>query len=492
MSKIVRYINVAVYIRKSRKDTDTLEETLARHSRILNDYCQRNKLIVKHIYREVVSGDRISERPQMQKLLKDVEAGMYEGVVVIELERLSRGNPVDQFTVSETFKQSNTKIFTLNKIYDLGSDNEFDEDFFEMGLFMSRREYNTIKRRLLRGRLQAQKEGYFIGSKIPFGFNKKRDETGFVLVPDDDEMQVVNLIFNKYVSENWSLTQISTFLNENKITTRYTTIWDAQAVKRILKNVNYIGYIRTNAKKSTKDIQYIKAKHNAVIDPKIFELAQEKLKIKSVKLKKNYEIKNPLASLVRCGVCGLSMQKAYHQIRCINPNCSNVLSYFDDIEKQVIEELKKELSNFNYFIENYQDEVENKKRNIENDIELLKKELTKKDKMINKACELLEMGIYSKEKYLSRVNILEEEKSILEANMDELEASLLKVDSNAKIKKAIPILEKVLDEYWNLDTKSKNDLLKTIIDKIEYKKTSRNNRWNKNLSDLELKIFLKI
>ena len=281
-------------------------------------------------------------------------------------------------------------------------------------------------------------------------------------------------------------------MNENKITTRYTTTWDAQAIKRILSNANYVGYIRTNAKKSRKDIKYIKAKHEAVIDTKIFELAQEKLKIKSVKLKKHHEIKNPLASLVRCGICGLSMQKAYHQIRCINPNCPNVLSYFDDVEKQVIEELKKELSNFNYFIENYSEEIKNKKRNISKDIELLKKELTKKENMINKACELLEMGVYSKEKYLTRVNILEDEKRLLEANMSELEASILKVDSNAKIKKAIPILEKVLDEYWKLDIQSKNDLLKTIIDKIEYKKTSRNTRWNKNLSDLELKIFLKI
>ena len=435
MPKLVRFINVAIYLRKSRKDTDgTLEETLARHQRILTDYCKRNKLIIKHVYKEVVSGDKISERPQMQQLLKDVENGLYDGIVVIELERLSRGNPVDQFTVSETFKASKTKIFSLNKVYDLGSDNEFDEDFFEFGLFFSRREYNTIKRRLLRCRLQAQKEGYFIGSKVPFGFDKIRDETGFILTPNNDEMQIVNLIFDKYVDGNWSLTQIATFLNNNKVTTRYTTSWDAQAVKRILKNVNYIGYIRTNSKKSRNDIVYIKAKHQAVIDENIFKLAQEKLNIKSVKLKKNYEIKNPLASLVRCGICGLSMQKAYHQIRCINPNCSNVLSYFDDVEKQVINELKNELANFNYFIENYSDEIDNKKRNITKDIELLKKELDKKDKMINKACEMLETGVYSKEKYLSRVNILESEKSLLECNIVDLQASISSVDNNTKIK----------------------------------------------------------
>lgn len=490
MPKIVHFINVAIYLRKSRKDTEgTITETLARHERILLEYCKRNNLIVKKIYKEVVSGDKLSDRPQAQQLLKDVEAGAYDGVVVIELERLSRGNPVDQFTIAETFKNSNTKIFTLNKIYDLSSENEFDEDFFEMGLFMSRREYNTIKRRLLRGRKQAQKEGYFIGSKVPFGFDKVRDDTGFVLVENEEESKIVQFIFDKFVNENWNLARISNFLNENKIVTRYVSVWNCQTIKRILKNVNYIGYIKTNVRTQNN---YIKAKHQAIVDIGIFNIAQEKLKIRSVKVKKTLDLKNPLASLVKCGFCGFSMQKNNVYFKCINPTCSCVLSYFDEVEKRLIDELKKELSDFNYFIENYIEEVSEKKRNIENNIELLKKELSKKDDMLNKACEMLEMGVYSKEKYLDRVNILETEKSVLTSNIEELEASISNFDNNIKIKKAIPKLEKVLDEYWNLDTKQKNDLLKTIIDKIEYTKTKRNNRYDKTLSDMELKIYLKI
>ena len=493
MSKIVHFINVAIYLRKSRKDTEnTTEETLARHERILLDYCKRNKLIVKHIYKEVVSGDKLSARPQARQLLEDVENGMYDGVVVIELERLSRGNPVDQFTISETFKKSNTLIFTLNKTYDLGSDNEFDEDFFEMGLFMSRREYNSIKRRLLRGRVQAQKEGYFIGSKVPFGFDKKRDDAGYVLVPIENEVKIITFIFDKFVNSDWSLTQIATFLNENKVITRYTTTWEATTVKRIVTNRNYIGYIKTNSRKSRKDIIYIKAKHEPIISPDIFNMAQEKLQIKSTKVTKNNTVKNPLASLVKCSICGSSMQRAYHQFRCIKPSCPTVLSYFDDIEKQVIQELKQELSNFNYFLENFDEELKNKKRNIMNDIELLKKELSKKENMINKACEMLELGVYSKEKYLDRVTILEAEKTSLMSNIEELEVSSKKADNNIKIKKAIPKLEKVLDEYWNLEPKQKNDLLKTIVEKIIYKKTKKNLRNNNTLSDLELTIYLKI
>lgn len=90
-------MNVALYLRKSREEEqETREETLARHERILNEYCDRNNLNVIKRYKEVVSGESIANRPKMQALLNDVSFGLYDGVVVVELERLSRGNQIDQ------------------------------------------------------------------------------------------------------------------------------------------------------------------------------------------------------------------------------------------------------------------------------------------------------------------------------------------------------------------------------------------------------------
>lgn len=111
---------VALYLRKSREEeTETREETLARHERILSDYCDRNDLHIMRRYKEVVSGESIENRPKMQELLSDVQSGEYDGVVVVELERLSRGNQIDQAEILEVFKKSKTKIYTLNKVYDL-------------------------------------------------------------------------------------------------------------------------------------------------------------------------------------------------------------------------------------------------------------------------------------------------------------------------------------------------------------------------------------
>ena len=154
--------SVAIYLRKSRdEDNETRDITLARHEKLLTEYCERNNLYVKKVYKEVVSGESIAARLEMQRLLVDVTAGKYDGVVCIEIERLSRGNQVDQAEILEVFKKTHTKIYTLNKIYDFSTDNEIDEEFFEFGLFMSRREYKVICRRLARGRSAALLEGYY-------------------------------------------------------------------------------------------------------------------------------------------------------------------------------------------------------------------------------------------------------------------------------------------------------------------------------------------
>lgn len=63
------------------------------------------------------------------------------------LKRRNRGNGEDQARILRTFQFSGTKILTLNKVHDLAGDDEFDEEFFEFGLFVSRREYKMIKRR---------------------------------------------------------------------------------------------------------------------------------------------------------------------------------------------------------------------------------------------------------------------------------------------------------------------------------------------------------
>ena len=97
-----------MYLRKSRADAEAEArgegETLARHEKALLEVSKRGHYNVTEIYREVVSGETIAARPVMQRLLSEVEQGAWEGVLVMEVERLARGDTIDQGIVAQTFK----------------------------------------------------------------------------------------------------------------------------------------------------------------------------------------------------------------------------------------------------------------------------------------------------------------------------------------------------------------------------------------------------
>ena len=172
-----------LYLRKSRADSEAEAlgegETLARHEKALLDLAKKLNLNITAIYREIVSGETIAARPVMQQLLQEVEQGIWDGVLVMEVERLARGDTIDQGIVAQTFKFSDTKIITPIKTYN--PNNEFDEEYFEFGLFMSRREYKTINRRLQRGRMASVKDGKYVANKAPYGYNRIRIENDKLL-----------------------------------------------------------------------------------------------------------------------------------------------------------------------------------------------------------------------------------------------------------------------------------------------------------------------
>lgn len=479
--------SVAIYLRKSRdEDNETRDITLARHEKLLIEYCDRNNLNIKKIYKEVVSGESIAARLEMQRLLVDITSGKYDGVVCIELERLSRGNQVDQAEILEVFKKTGTKIYTLNKVYDFSTDNEIDEEFFEFGLFMSRREYKVICRRLARGRSAALLEGYYTGSSLPYGFFKEKRGKGYVLIPNEDEAKIVRLIFDMYVNGS-GIAEIAGYLADNGIKPRKAKAFCTNRLRQILENRTYIGYLKIQNKKIAEN--WAKGKHEPLIDPEIFERAQIRLKSGEIKIIRDLTLKNPLSSLVKCGICGHAMILQHssngHYLKCRAFRCNTVASKLDKIEAQVIEELKEELRGFKYYLDNQAEEDRKQAESRLNEVTVIKNTIIKKEKAIDTCCELLEDGVYTRDQYFKRVKVLQEEIESLQANLEALEA--ISDDKREIISSTVPILDKCLDKYYELSIEDRNKVLKSFIERIEYYRTDSTRR-----APFDLKIFLKI
>lgn len=302
----------SLYLRKSRADLEAEErgegETLARHEKMLIELARRYGFSIGKIYREIVSGESIEARPVVQELLKDVESGRWKGVLVVEVERLARGDTMDQGRVAKSFKFSNTKIITPIKIYD--PNDEFDEEYFEFGLFMSRREYKTINRRLQRGRVSSVKEGKYVGSVAPFGYDRVKlvKDKGYTLAKND-EAPVVEKMFQIYAYNEIAINEVVRRLNSAGYKPRKAKEWTISAVKDILSNPIYIGKIRWDSRKTVKEYKNGKivntrprnenytlcdGLHEPIIDMETWNIVQEKRSKHTPAVIHNKVVQNPL------------------------------------------------------------------------------------------------------------------------------------------------------------------------------------------------------
>lgn len=510
----------AIYLRKSREDIESEKygegETLARHEKILTTLAEKRNLHISKIYREVVSGETISERKEMQKLLKDVENEKWTGILVVEVERLARGDTADQGRVSKAFKYSHTKIITPVKTYD--PDNEFDEEYFEFGLFMSRREYKTINRRLQRGREMSVSEGKFVGNIAPFGYDrvKLKNSKGYTLFINQEEASIVKEIFRLYTFESNTIGSVVKQLNDMNLRPRISNEWTISSVKDILSNPTYIGKIvwnRRKQKKKTKNGHLIISRprnqdyliynglHEPIIDIKIWELVQEKRKQNAPKVNHSHQLQNPLVGLVFCEKCGKPMQRRPYTkaskpatLICSNSKCDNISSKLYIVENKIIEALKIWLDNYkvDYKIKDNLNTDNNQL--IENSIATTKKDLEKENHKLNKIHDFLENEIYSKEEFINRSKSIKENIEGLENKLKEY-YKLLNKNNEMQNKKEtmIPKLENIIDLYDKLETaEDKNILLKSIIAKVTYLKTEKAIRKESVSTNFELYIYPKI
>lgn len=523
-----------IYLRKSRKDDEAEQrnegDTLLMHEKTLIELAKRQRLNVTQVHREIVSGDTIAARPVMQQLLKEVEQGMWTGVLVMEVERLTRGDATDQGQVAKVFKYSDTLIVTPSKTFD--PNNEYDEEYFEFGLFMSRRELKTITRRLQRGRQASVKEGRYIGSRDPYGYARiKVKEKGWTLEFKPEEADIVRMIFDLYVNgeeqADGSKTRLGTGviarrLNTMKIPPQRGDMWVANTLRDLLSNPIYIGMIRWNYRPTTKkmvdgkvelsnprakdgDFTLVKGLHDPIIDTVTFEKAQEIMKKGQRPANDKSIVKNPLASILICGLCGRTMarrastpSKKYQypdSLYCYLPECENVGAYLDIVEGRILEALEQWLAEYTL---KWNDGSDKKKGSVQADVKQkalkkLESELAELNKQRDGLHDFLERGIYDIDTFLGRsqkigerIRQTKEDCAVLLADM---QADKEQDTARTLI---IPKIENVLDVYRTLpDAQAKNDLLKEVLDKVVYVKR-KSTRWGSDSDDYELTLYPKL
>jgi DNA invertase Pin-like site-specific DNA recombinase len=505
----------AIYLRKSRADIEAEKlgegETLARHKKILTELAARKGLFVEKIYQEIVSGaESIKDRPVMQQLIEDCYKGLYRGIIIIEVTRLSRGSQGDAQAIMDCLKYANMNkgllVVTPTKVYDVAHNHD-DEEYMEFELFMSRREYKMIKRRMDRGKFQSIVEGNYMGSYRPYGYDILKTKTARTLIPNEEEAPIVKLIFEWTVKYNMTAWEIAKKLTTMGIPT-YTgeAEWSRATVKTILTNQVYTGKVRWNDRMQVKTMvngelvtsrprsnhtdQFMlyDGKHleNALVDEETFKAASERYH--SDKTKSNLKLKNILAGLFCCQKCGKAMvYQDYATKPTVKPRymhqqstlCKVKSVLAEDVLKAVTHSLRLYIEDFECKVDNLPDVDEN---SIVGELEALQAELRKIEKKLSKLFAAWEDEDITNNEFVERKAVHNARIEAIKKQMDELEDSIPeKEEYQEKIMGLSDALDSLLDE--SLDAEVKNTYLKQIIDRIEFSR--------ENGDEFILDVFLK-
>lgn len=487
----------AIYLRKSRADAEAEKlgegETLARHKKILTELAARKGLYVEKIYQEIVSGETIEARPEIQKLIEDCYAGKYRGIIIVEVTRLSRGNQGDAQVIMDCLKYANKNngllVVTPTKVYDVAHNSD-DEEYMEFELFMSRREYKMIQKRMDRGRKQAVVEGNFMGSYRPYGYDILKTKTSRTLIPNSEEAPIVKQIFEWTVKDNWTPGKIARRLTSMGIPT-YSgdPEWSKETIKTILTNPTYIGKVRWNDRMQVKTMvngelvtsrprsnhtdhyMLYDGKHEGLVDEETFTAASSRFY--SDKTKATLKLKNPLAGLLICPNCGKMMHYQDYTTRpTVSPRyihkqsdlCKVKSVLASDVLNAVAHALKLYIEDYKLKVDNMPDVDEN---TIQAQMDMLMAEQRKIEKKLAKLFDAWENEDITDNEFVSRKAVHNAKIESIKTQMDELEESIPeKEDYQEQIMKLSDALGAVMDT--NLDADIKNQYLKAIIDKIEF------------------------
>ena len=486
----------AMYLRKSRADLE-LEamgegETLAKHKAMLYALASRHEIHPDQIviYQEIVSGESLQARPEALRLLDDVCAGKYAGVLVTEVERLARGNTKDQGEVAEAFQMSNTKIITPAKIYD--PNDEFDQEYFEFGLFMSRREYKTIRRRMETGKLQTVLDGNYVLPQKVFGYDiVKKGKNNRYLVINEEEAKYVHMMFDWYTEEGRSCGWIARQFTNMGIPTPYNRKeWEKATINDMLKNTHYIGMIPWGKYKTVKtknpktgkvekhrvrvnpeDVPQIEGKHDAIITDEQFAKAQGRFR-KRLPVNLDSKIVNPLAGIIHCASCGKSMQwynpKRGRAIRYSHREsalCTKKSLPAQDVLDALVEALKLYIKDFEIKMQNDNNSTD-RIRHAEM-IEAMEAELAKQERKRKKLFDDYEDEVYTRDEFIER-------KKVYAETIENLKKQIAQAKENAPeaidYKEKIICLHDMIEMINNpeIDAKAKNDFLRKYIEDIKY------------------------
>ena len=458
---------------------------------------------------EGISGGSTKKRDNFNRMIRDAKAGMFDFIITKEISRFSRST-LDSIKYTQELLDYNVGVFFQNdNINTLDTDSEFR---LVIMAGVAQDEIRKLSERLKFGFRQAIKNGHVLGNDKLYGYDKK----DCVLTVNEEEAEIIRIIFDLYGNQRLGTRTISKRLMELGYTSREGNAFNTLTIRHILENPKYKGWYCGNKSQS---VDY-RTKRNILLDesewvtypdPSIPAIVSEELwnranalykrrreEMKSHSSGLSFHNRYPYSAKIYCEEHGTTFHRQVIQTKkgqqevwqckvyrshgraaCSAPqihSCDLDL-ILSDIFKELVRDKEKIIDSLVTVLTNIPKEVDYGKLRcqVENEMEDLGR---KKNRLL----DLSIAGALTVEEFKERndafnVQILECHGKLTTIRQEEENQSSEELD--------IPAIRRALDEALRFTGETDTALVATILDKVVVKKESTKD-------NIYLDIFLKL
>ena len=458
---------------------------------------------------EGISGGSTKKRDNFNRMIRDAKAGMFDFIITKEISRFSRST-LDSIKYTQELLDYNVGVFFQNdNINTLDTDSEFR---LVIMAGVAQDEIRKLSERLKFGFRQAIKNGHVLGNDKLYGYDKK----DCVLTVNEEEAEIIRIIFDLYGNQRLGTRTISKRLMELGYTSREGNAFNTLTIRHILENPKYKGWYCGNKSQS---VDY-RTKRNVLLDesewvtypdPSIPAIVSEELwdranalykrrreEMKSHSSGLSFHNRYPYSTKIYCEEHGTTFHRQVIQTKkgqqevwqckvyrshgraaCLAPQIrsSDLDFILSDIFKELIRDKQKIIDSLVTVLTNIPKEVDYGKLRcqVENEMDDLER---KKNRLL----DLSIAGALTVEEFKERndafnVQILECQGKLTAIRQEEENRTSEELD--------IPAIRRALDEALRFTGEIDTALVATILDKVVVKKESTKDA-------IHLDIFLKL
>lgn len=459
---------VFIYIRVSTREQAEEGYSIGEQEERLIKYCEAMEWEVIKVYIDPgFTGSNI-ERPALQEMIKQIEKGNADVVLVDKLDRLSRSQYDTLYLIRKVFTENDVAFVSRAESFDTSS--SFGRAMVGILSVFAELERERIKERMADGLEGRAKEGKFHGGgNVPIGYDYD-PETGKLNENKYESMQVKEVfdLFNKRTP----IMTIMRIMNDKGYRTRYGE-WKDGAIRYLLTNRSYLGEIKFKGK-------WYDGLHDGFIDEEVFNKAQVIMKERDKnndKYRPGKRYRTPLGGLIWCGNCtakyhwrnnGRNVDGTYRSYYICysrakgdkkmikDPNCKNKTYRDFKLEDIIYNEIRKLKTDPDYFIE-IRNSIDHSSRK-----RLIERRIKQIDEQVSKLMDLYSLGTIDINVIKSKTNPLSDEKKSLEAELENLEEQISHI-TQEEVVDLVTTFERVLAEG---DSYKVHDVIEELIDHI--------------------------